>query len=320
MVSYLYIRHLCHNVWCQQHKRTILYNKEVIMNHMTQLAKLVDKKGDYAFPIQTIPMKGVFQDYSKEGLISDIDCNDRVMIIRPDTNEYLGNHSTSYRPVKHTQVLEPIIDIADSMKTPYVTQINMLDNGAMMDTKIIFKEICFDDPAMQDYIAFQITLRNSYNGVWSVMIQADGLRLWCMNGCTTPDKIANYKQKHNGYFNYNFDHIKHSINLFRDNEPRFREWYKTPVRQEDADHLFAKLTYTPKPTIDGKYRNETQYANLQQHWGEYQSSIGKNKWALYNAVTHWISHPVNVSSTYKTIVERNSKMLNYMSKSDSIFM
>ena len=290
------------------------------MNHMTQLAKLVDKKGDYAFPIQTIPMKGVFQDYSKEGLISDIDCNDRVMIIRTDTNEYLGNHSTSYRPVKHTQVLEPIIDIADSMKTPYVTQINMLDNGAMMDTKIIFKDICFDDPAMQDYIAFQITLRNSYNGVWSVMIQADGLRLWCMNGCTTPDKIANYKQKHNGYFNYNFDHIKHSINLFRDNEPRFREWYKTPVRQEDADHLFAKLTYTPKPTIDGKYRNETQYANLQQHWGEYQSNIGKNKWGLYNAVTHWISHPVNVSSTNKTIVERNSKMLNYMSKTDSIFM
>ena len=59
------------------------------MNHMTQLAKLVDKKGDYAFPIQTIPMKGVFQDYSKEGLISDIDCNDRVMIIRTDTNEYV---------------------------------------------------------------------------------------------------------------------------------------------------------------------------------------------------------------------------------------
>ena len=289
------------------------------MNHMTQLAKLVDKKGDYAFPIQTIPMKGVFQDYSKEGLISDIDCNDRVMIIRTDTNEYLGNHSTSYRPVKHTQVLEPIIDIADSMKTPYITQINMLDNGAMMDTKIIFKDICFDDPAMQDYIAFQITLRNSYNGVWSVMIQADGLRLWCMNGCTTPDKIANYKQKHNGYFNYNFDHIKHSINLFRDNEPRFREWYKTPVRQEDADHLFAKLTYTPKPTVDGKYRNETQYAKLKQHWGDYEYNIGRNKWALYNAVTHWISHPVNVSSTNKTIVERNSKMLNYMSKSDSIF-
>ena len=316
MVSYLYIRHLCHNVWCQQHKRTILYNKEVIMNHMTQLAKLVDKKGDYAFPIKTLPMAGCIDN---DGATDLVKCNDRMMIVRADTNEYLGNHSTSYRPVTHAQVLEPVVDIADSLKTPYITQINMLDNGAMMDTKIIFKEICFDDPAMQDYIAFQITLRNSYNGVWSVMIQADGLRLWCMNGCTTPDKIANYKQKHNGIFNYNFDHIKHSINLFRDNEPRFREWYKTPVSTQDAYDLFARLTYTPKPTIDGKYRNETQYAKLKQHWGDYEHNIGRNKWALYNAVTHWISHPVNVSSTNKTIVERNNKMLNYMSKSDSIF-
>jgi hypothetical protein len=88
---------------------------------------------------------------------------------------------------------------------------------------------------------------------------------------------------------------------------------------DDAVTLFDKLTYTPKPTVDGRYRNETQYQRLQQHWREYRDSIGCNKWALYNAVTHWISHPQNVSSTNKTIVERNSKMLSYMSKSDSMF-
>ena len=285
------------------------------MNHMTQLAKLIDKPAKYNFPIKTIPMEGR-AEHDPSG---NIECHDRVMIINADTNEYLGNHSKSYRPVTHAAVLDPVIDIAESMKTPYITQVNMIDNGAMMEAKLIFKEICFDDPAMQDYIAFQIVLRNSYNGVWSVMIQADGLRLWCMNGCTTPDKIANYRQKHNGHFNYNFDHIKHSVDLFRDNEPRFREWYKTRVDKGQADKLFAKLTWTPKPTIDGRYRNETQYANLQQHWKDYRQSIGSNKWGLYNAVTHWISHPVNVSSTNKTIVERNSKMLSYMSKSDSMF-
>ena len=285
------------------------------MNHMTQLAKLIDKKGDYAFPIKTLPMAGCIDN---DGATDLVKCNDRMMIVRADTNEYLGNHSTSYRPVTHAQVLEPIVDIADSLKTPYITQINMLDNGAMMDTKIIFKEICFDDPAMQDYIAFQISVRNSFNGVWSIMIQANGLRLWCMNGCTTPDTVANFKLKHNGHFKYNFEHLKHSVDLFRSNEQRYRDWYNTPVSTQDADYMFSKLTYTAKPTIDGKYRNETQYAKLQQHWGEYQSSIGKNKWGLYNAVTHWISHPENVSSTNKTIVERNSKMVSYMNSKDSI--
>lgn len=286
------------------------------MNHITKIASLQDSVAEYKFPITTIPMQG---EYNDMGVIHDIPCVDRVMIIRTDTNEYLGNHSTSYRPVTHDRIVDPIIDILESMKTPYISQIQMLDGGAMMEARFICKDICFEDPQKQDYIAFQITLRNSYNGMWSVMIQADGLRLWCMNGCVTPDKIANYRQKHNGIFNYNFDHIKHSINLFRDNEPRFREWYNTPVMYDDAVTLFDKLTYTPKPTVDGRYRNETQYQRLQQHWQEYRDSIGCNKWGLYNAVTHWISHPQNVSSTNKTIVERNSKMLSYMSKSDSMF-
>ena len=283
---------------------------------MTQLARLVDKQGDYDFPIDTISVAGTYDDDCETKLVK---CPDKQMIVRKDTMEYLGCHSISYRPVTHAQVLDPIIDLADSLKTPYVTQINMLDNGAMMDTRIVFKEICFDDPAMQDYVAFQISVRNSYNGVWSVMIQADGLRMFCMNKCTTPDTVANFRLKHNGHFSYNFDHLKHSVDLFRSNEQRYREWYNTKVTDNDADKLFSKLTWTPKPTIDGRYRNETQYVNLLGLWGKYENQIGSNKWALYNAVTHWISHPENVSSTNKTIVERNSKMVSYMNKQDSIF-
>ena len=286
------------------------------MNHMTQLATLVDRQGNYDFPIKTIPMAGMCDI---DGVSNIIKCPDKQMIVRSDNHQYMGSHSISYKPVTHAQVLDPIIDIADSLKTPYVTQINMLEDGAMMDTRLVFKEICFDDPAMQDYVAFQISVRNSYNGVWSVMIQADGLRMFCMNKCTTPDKVANFRLKHNGHFKYNFEHLKHSVDLFRSNEHRYRKWYNTPVLSHTADELFTKLTYTPKPTIDGKYRNETQYAKLQQLWTEYANNIGRNKWGLYNAVTHWISHPENVSSTNKTIVERNSKMVSYMNRPDSTF-
>jgi len=286
------------------------------MNHMTQIARLVDKHGDYKFPIDTISMAGTYDHDCETRLVK---CPDKMMIVRKDTMEYLGSHSISYKPVTHAEVLDPIIDLADTLKTPYVTQINMLDNGAMMDTRLVFKEICFDDPAMQDYVAFQISVRNSYNGVWSVMIQADGLRMFCNNKCTTPDPVANFRLKHNGHFKYNFQHLKQSVDLFRSNEQRYRDWYNTPVDYKDADDMFSKLTWTPKPTVDGKYRNETQYAKLQQLWREYRDSIGCNKWGLYNAVTHWISHPENVSSTNKTIVERNNKMVSYMNRPMSIF-
>jgi hypothetical protein len=109
------------------------------------------------------------------------------------------------------------------------------------------------------------------------------------------------------------------VSLFKNNEQRYRDWYNTSVNDEDAHYMFEKLTWTNKPTVDGKYRNETQYQNLLNHWWDYKQSIGKNKWGLYNAVTHWISHPQNVSSTNKTVVERNSKMLSYMQRPNSIF-
>ena len=111
------------------------------MNHMTQLATLVDKQGDYDFPIQTIPMYGMSNNGRE---IKEVHCPDKQMIVREDTMEYLGSHSISYKPVTHQEVLDPIIDLAESLKTPYVTQINMLDNGAMMDTRLVFKEICFE--------------------------------------------------------------------------------------------------------------------------------------------------------------------------------
>ena len=77
------------------------------------------------------------------------------------------------------------------------------------------RDITIQDPQLNSYIAFRVTVRNSYNGVWSVMITADGFRLWCKNGCTTADKIANYTQKHNGKFYYNFDHIEHLVQEFK---------------------------------------------------------------------------------------------------------
>jgi hypothetical protein len=289
------------------------------MNHMTKtgLERLTtDNWDDYAFPIETVPIKANVDDDPS----GDLPIPDRVALIRSDTNEYLATHSLQYKPVKHEDIVNPVMDILDRISKDYHVNIRMHDNGALMVAKFTCKDILIEDPSLNDYIAYQITLRNSYNGMWSVMINAYGLRMFCMNECTTPDKIANFKLKHNGIFNYNFEHLEHSINLFRDNEPRFREWYKTPVQETDAMKLFNKLTYTPKPTVDGRYRNETQFANLWKLWNNYRQDIGSNKWGLYNAVTHWISHPTEVSRPERTQVERNTAFTKYLQHNNNIFI
>ena len=287
------------------------------MNHIQSLNKLVTYVDDYDFPIKTISKEGRLQN---DPIIHsvNVDCPDRIMIIRTDTNEYLGNHSTSYRPVTHSQIVNPIKDILADVSKEYVPQINTYDNGSMMLAKFTCLDIRIKDPSKDDYIAFQVTLRNSYNGVWSIMITAAGLRIFCMNGCTTADKVANFRLKHNGVFKYNFDHLKHSIDFFHTNEQRYMEWANTKVTDWDVENMFNALTYTARPTIDGKYRNETQFYNLMQQWRNYSADMGATKWALYNAVTHWVTHPTEASNPHKTAVERESKLISYMNKSDSI--
>ena len=288
------------------------------MNHMTKsgLERLTtDHWEDYNFPIETVPIKANLYYPSV-----NIPIHDRVALIRTDTNEYLATHSLQYRPVLHNDVVNPVMNILDRISMDYHVNVRLHDNGALMVAKFTCRDILIKDPSLNDYIAYQITLRNSYNGMWSVMINAYGLRMFCMNECTTPDKIANFKLKHNGIFNYNFEHLEHSLDVFRSNETRFHQWYHTRVYETDAIKLFNKLTYTPKPTVDGRYRNETQFANLMQHWGNYRHNIGENKWGLYNAVTHWISHPQNVSSTNKTTVERNNKFTKYLQHNNNIFL
>ena len=68
------------------------------MNHIQSINKIIGYEDDYSFPIKTIPMQGVLNDM---GIISEIDCNERVMLIRTDTKQYLTYNSSPV--IQHIQ-------------------------------------------------------------------------------------------------------------------------------------------------------------------------------------------------------------------------
>lgn len=289
------------------------------MNHMTKssIERLAtDHWEDYNFPIESVPIKANVDDDPS----GDIHIPDRVALVRTDTNEYLATHSLQYRPVLHKDVVNPVMNILDRISMDYHVNVRLHDNGALMVAKFTCRDIMIKDPSLNDYIAYQITLRNSYNGMWSVMINAYGLRMFCMNECTTPDKIANFKLKHNGIFNYNFEHLEHSLDVFRNSEEKYKAWHGMRVDEDDADRLFQKVCYSARPTIDGKHYNATQVYNLQRLWSQYKSEMGSTVWSLYNTVTHWASHPTEVSRPEKTKVERNNAFTKYLQHNNNIFL
>ena len=66
------------------------------MNHIKQIDNMKPILADYDFPIDTISMAGTYDDDCETKLVK---CNDRMMIVRTDTMEYLGNHSVAYRRI-----------------------------------------------------------------------------------------------------------------------------------------------------------------------------------------------------------------------------
>ena len=77
------------------------------MNHIQTITQLKERIDDYDFDIKTLPMCG-YQDRMGYTYDDMIQCNDRVMIVKAEDNQYLGNHSPAYRPVKNKDIIQPI--------------------------------------------------------------------------------------------------------------------------------------------------------------------------------------------------------------------
>ena len=145
------------------------------MNHIQTITQLKERIDDYDFDIKTLPMCG-YQDRLGYTYDDMIECRDRVMIVKTNDNQYLGNHSPAYRPVKNKDIIQPIWDMMKRQSNDIVPNIQVLQGGQMMLATFTCRDITIQDPQLNSYIAFRVTVRNSYNGVWSVMITADGFR------------------------------------------------------------------------------------------------------------------------------------------------
>ena len=82
----------------------------------------------------------------------------------------------------------------------YTVDVEVLEDGRKLRGQILFNDLVVE-PAVGDYTKFKIDFFNSYDASWAFSQQASGLRLWCLNGCTTPDTAARSRYKHTASIN-----------------------------------------------------------------------------------------------------------------------
>ena len=238
----------------------------------------------YNFPVEEQPV------YTKDmKLIPDHKC-----IVRTDTGATLGMHGSRYKMIPHDDVVNSIIDgvKASNLTTDYTVSVDVMEDGRKLRGEIIFPDLV-QEPAVDDYVQFRVSFFNSYDGAWPFSQQANGLRLWCLNGCTTADAIAKSRFKHTASVNVegSASKIIGGAEHFMGRSKEWQSWMQTRLNDDQVEQFFRSTickVVTKQKQVEKT--NEKQLENLISGWQNERSALGANKWALYNCLTHWATH------------------------------
>ena len=261
---------------------------------------------DYSFPVE---MQPVFTEEGNE--IPNHKC-----IVRTDTGDTLGLHGSQYKMIPHDDVVNSIIDgvSAANLSTDYEVKVDVIDNGRKIRGEIVFGDI-IQQPSVGDIIKYRISFFNSYDGSWAFAQRANALRLFCLNGCTTPDLIASSRFKHTASVDVlgSADKVISGADHFMNRAEEWQSWMKSQLNDDQAESFFrstlCKVTTKQKQV---EKTNERQLENLLSGWQTETAALGRNKWALYNCLTSWATHTNDLRAPQVARYNREAAISNAM--------
>jgi len=248
---------------------------------------------DWDFPIEMMPTPNA---------VTGEPVPNSVQVIRTDTNEVMGVHGSKYKPVSHDIAVESILDAASAanISSDFKTDIEVYEGGRKLRAKITWPDVTVE-PQVGDYVQYQAIATNSLDGSWSFSQWSQGLRLWCLNGCTTADRTSYSKYKHTRSINVEGSAIKiaNGLSAFKAEKDMWQSWMNVKVTNDLAETFFKKqLCKMHTRQANVIKTNERQLENLLGLWADERAALGPNKWALYNTLTHWATHTQDMRSPH----------------------
>lgn len=260
---------------------------------------------DWDFPVE---MQPIFDRDGNE--IQGSSC-----IMRTDTNDVLGVHGSRYKLVTNSEIVNSVMDSINeaNLSRDYESKFYVTENGRKLRGEVLFNDLTVE-PDVGDYVKFRISFFNSYDGSWSFQTNAEGLRLWCLNGCTTPDAVSRNKLRHTQQVNVEgiANKLTAGLHAFMDAPQTWRHWRGQRVETEEVESFFKKTLAKVHTHQSVTKTNEKQLENLLGIWKDEVRQLGSNKWALYNAMTYWASHTQDLKNPEVTRRNREDAIARAM--------
>ena len=267
----------------------------------------------YDFPVEVVPLVAVreIQDGWK-AIEHPVPKKMQQAIIRTDTGAVLGTHGGAYQMIRHGEVVDKMEQAArnsNRVTRDFTHTQSVYENGAKLRGTIAFNDLVIE-PQVGDYIKFHVDYTNSYDGMWSIMIKAEGYRLWCSNGCASPKALSFDRNKHTSGFSLAGTQAKidNAMSGFFDSQGIWREYAtRTVIPLEAETFLKATLCKRASNTTQVKV-NESKLEKLMGLFRTESSKLGQNKWALYNAMTYWSSHAQDANHPHRAEILRHAEV------------
>jgi hypothetical protein len=264
---------------------------------------------DWDFDVIETPVSELGSDTPIEGW---------KLLKRADNGKRLNMCRSSYTVLPNAavvQTMEDAIKKAD-ISNDYNFKITSLDDGRKFSCEIIWPDATVA-PNVGDITSFRVRAFNSYDGTLPFSESADGLRLICKNGQVMPHAIAGQVSRHTKNIDVAgvADRIVKGFEMFQNQREVWALMTQTKIDVPETIEFF-KTHLVQQPTLATRDPfNRKQLASLASILDTEVYTLGRNKWAAYNAMTAWATHVGETASPAITTRNREEKIARAMRSS-----
>ena len=235
----------------------------------------------------------------------------KSVIYRTDTGAELGIHGHGYKPVapKHMiDVTRNIIERSDLSINGMQETIRTSHDGSRTFVQYKLPEHTYTT-SDGDNASLSLLAISSFDGTWPFMISAAAIQSACTNlQVFVGGEVSVFKAKHTRSLDIEQGGrvITKSLQMFHNERDLWQQWHGTDVAALQAFKFFAEalkckgalnLIRDPDFMLDPvavMYSMPRRNRNLEYIWKQYISvyskRLGRNYWAVYNALTDWSTH------------------------------
>ena len=228
---------------------------------------------------------------------SGITIQDKIALVREDTNDIVGVHSDGYRPFQNQELFE-LLDKVSNM-----TGLELTKGGCFKEGRRVYVQMKSADLRLgTDLIKGYLTGINSFDGSTSLAFGPSNVTISCMNSFFAAFKQLNTKVRHTKNMVIRIDEICKGLEgvleqeqvMFGDIKRMADTRFDDVIKESVTRQLFGI-----KPEVD-LYDNDAISTNLRNKMSRFYIDLngeiqekGDNMWGLFSGVTKYTTHSLS---------------------------